>query len=51
VLTALTASSVVVLFNIADSRLSSFSSNVKDKQRQFVALGEQVYAVQYRKVT
>jgi hypothetical protein len=49
--TALTASGVVVPFDMADPGLSGFSDNVEDEQRKFVAPGEQVYAVQYRKVT
>ena len=49
--TALAASSVVVPFtNVADPGLGGFRGCIKDEQRQFMALGEQIYAVQYRKV-
>jgi hypothetical protein len=49
--TALTASGVVVPFGMADPGLSGFSGRVEDEQRKFVAPGEQIYAVQYRKVS
>ena len=48
--TALTASGVVVPFNVADPGLSGFRGRIEDEQRQFIAPGEQIYAVQYRKV-
>jgi hypothetical protein len=49
--TALTASGVVVPFsNVADPGPGGFRGRIEDKQRQFTALGEQIYAVQYRKV-
>lgn len=48
--TALTASGVVVPFSVADPGLSGFRSRIEDEQRQFIAPGEQIYAVQYRKV-
>jgi hypothetical protein len=48
--TALTASGVVVPFNVADPGLSGFRGRMEDEQRQFMAPGEQIYAVQYRKV-
>ncbi|OCK93255.1 uncharacterized protein K441DRAFT_566587, partial [Cenococcum geophilum 1.58] len=42
---------VVILFsNIVDPRLGGFYGYIEDKQRQFIALGEQIYAVQYYKV-
>jgi hypothetical protein len=49
--TALTASGVVVPFGMADPGLSGFSGRVEYEQRKFVAPGEQIYAVQYRKVS
>ena len=48
--TALIASGVVVPFNVADPGLSGFRGRIEDSQRQFIAPGEQIYAVQYRKV-
>ena len=48
--TALTASGVLVPFNVADPGLSGFRGRTEDNQRQFIAPGEQIYAVQYRKV-
>jgi hypothetical protein len=48
--TALTASGVIVPFNMADPGLSGSRGRVEDEQRQFIAPGEQIYAVQYRKV-
>lgn len=48
--TALTASGVVIPFNIADPGLSGFRDRIEDEQRRFIAPGEQIYAVQYRKV-
>lgn len=49
--TALTASGVVVPFsNVADPGLGGFRGRIEDEQRQFIAPGEQIYAVQYRKV-
>ncbi|KAJ9492836.1 hypothetical protein VN97_g390 [Penicillium thymicola] len=48
---ALLASGVVVPFGeLADPRLAGSSGRVEDLQRQFVAQGEQIIAVQYRKV-
>jgi hypothetical protein len=49
--TALTASGVVVPFGMADPGFSGFSGRIEDEQRKFVAPGEQIYAVQYRKVS
>jgi tetratricopeptide (TPR) repeat protein len=49
--TALTASGVVVPFDMADPGLSGFRGRLEDEQRQFMAPGEQIYAVQYRKVS
>ena len=49
--TALTAPGMVIPFtNIADPGLSGFRDHIEDEQRRFIAPGEQVYAVQYRKV-
>jgi hypothetical protein len=49
--TALTAFGVVVPFsNVADPGLGGFRGCIEDEQRQFVAPGEQIYAIQYRKV-
>jgi hypothetical protein len=49
--TALAASGVVVpLGNLADPGLEGFHGGAEDEQRKFIALGEQVFAVQYRKV-
>tara|TARA_R110002003_G_scaffold2127_2_gene24112 strand:- start:3409 stop:4152 length:744 start_codon:yes stop_codon:yes gene_type:complete len=48
--TALTASGVVVPFSMADPGLSGSRGRIEDEQRQFIAPGEQIYAVQYRKV-
>ncbi len=49
--TALTASGVVVPFsNVADPGLGGFRGGIEDEQGQFTAPGEQIYAVQYRKV-
>ena len=49
--TALTASGVVVPFtNIADPGLGGFRGHIEDERRRFIAPGEQIYAVQYRKV-
>jgi hypothetical protein len=49
--TALTAPGVVVPFtNIADSGLGGFRNRIEDEQNQFIAPGEQIFAVQYRKV-
>ncbi|KAF2465629.1 uncharacterized protein BDR25DRAFT_85624 [Lindgomyces ingoldianus] len=47
---ALTASGVVVPFNVGDPELSGFCGRIEDEQKQFMAPGEQIYAVQYRKV-
>ena len=48
---ALIASGVVVPFsNAADPGLGGFRGRIEDEQRQFIAPGEQIYAVQYRKV-
>ncbi|KAI9859118.1 MAG: hypothetical protein M1813_007074 [Trichoglossum hirsutum] len=48
---ALTASNVVVPFtNITDPRLGGSRDHRKDEQTRFIAPGEQIYAVQYRKV-
>ncbi|KAJ5807091.1 hypothetical protein N7474_010683 [Penicillium riverlandense] len=47
----LLASGVVVPFgDLVDPKLSGSSGRVKDLQRHFVAQGEQIIAVQYRKV-
>ncbi|KAF2185926.1 hypothetical protein K469DRAFT_664948 [Zopfia rhizophila CBS 207.26] len=49
--TALTASGVVVPFtNVADPGFGGFHGRVEDEQRRFIAPGEQMCAVQYRKV-
>lgn len=49
--TALTASGVVIPFtNAVDPGLGGFRGHIEDEQRQFIAPGEQIYAVQYRKV-
>ena len=49
--TELTTSGVVVPFsNVADTGLGGFCGRIEDEQRQFIAPGEQIYAVQYRKV-
>lgn len=48
--TALTATGVVVPFNSADPGLNGFRSRMGDEKRNFMAPGEQIYAVQYRKV-
>ena len=48
--TALTASGVVVSFNIADFGLSGFRDRIKDEQKQFITSSEQIYAVQYRRI-
>jgi hypothetical protein len=49
--TALTASGVVVPFtNVADPGVSVTHDHTGDEQRHFIAPGEQIYAVQYRKV-
>lgn len=49
--TALAASGVVVPFgNLVDPGLEGFRSGAEDEQRRFIAPGEQVFAVQYRKV-
>jgi hypothetical protein len=49
--TALTAFGVVVPFsNVTDPGLGGFRGRIEDEQRQFIAPGEQIYAVQYRKV-
>jgi hypothetical protein len=48
---ALLASGVVVPFGeLVDPRLAGSSGQAEDLQRQFVAQGEQIIAVQYRKV-
>ncbi|GFF43114.1 hypothetical protein IFM46972_07095 [Aspergillus udagawae] len=48
---ALLASGVVVPFGeLADPRLAGSSGRAEDLQRQFVAQGEQIIAVQYRKI-
>lgn len=48
---ALLASGVVVPFGgLTDTRLAGSSGQAEDLQRQFVAQGEQIIAVQYRKV-
>ncbi|KAJ5662985.1 hypothetical protein N7507_003716 [Penicillium longicatenatum] len=48
---ALLASGVVVPFgDLADPKLAGSSGRVEDLQRHFVAQGEQIIAVQYRKV-
>lgn len=48
---ALLASGVVVPFGeLTDPRLAGSSGQAEDSQRQFVAQGEQIIAVQYRKV-
>jgi hypothetical protein len=41
---------VIPFTNIADSGLGGFRDHTKDEQRQFIAAGEQIFAVQYRKV-
>ncbi|KAI9786108.1 MAG: hypothetical protein M1839_007518 [Geoglossum umbratile] len=49
--TALTVPGIVVPFaNIADPMLGGFRDHTEDEQRQFIAPGEQIFAVQYRKV-
>ena len=48
--TALTASGVIVSFNIADFGLSGFRDRIKNEQTQFITPNEQIYAVQYRKI-
>jgi len=49
--TALTAYGVVVPFaNVVDPGVGGFRGRIEDEQRQFMAPGEQIYAVQYRKV-
>ncbi|KAI9765654.1 MAG: hypothetical protein M1840_007211 [Geoglossum simile] len=49
--TALTASGVVIPFtNAVDPGLGGFHGHIEDEQRQFISPGEQIYAVQYRKV-
>jgi hypothetical protein len=49
--TALTASGVIVPFGeIMDPRLGGSHGRVEDTQKQFTAPGEQVFAVQYRRV-
>jgi hypothetical protein len=49
--TALATSGVVVPFgDLADPGLAGSSGRAEDQQRQFVAQGEQIIAVQYRKV-
>ncbi len=48
---ALAATGVVVpIGNLADPGLASSGGRMEDQQRQFVAQGEQIIAVQYRKV-
>ncbi|KAJ5404021.1 hypothetical protein N7509_003892 [Penicillium cosmopolitanum] len=48
---ALLATGVVAPFGeLADPRLAGSSGRAEDLQRQFVAQGEQIFAVQYRKV-
>jgi hypothetical protein len=49
--TLLTESGVVVPFDMADPGFGASSSRVEDEQRKFVAPGEQIYAVQYRRVS
>jgi len=41
---------VVPFSNVADPGLGGFRGRIEDEQRQFIAPGEQIYAVQYRKV-
>ncbi|EFQ99579.1 hypothetical protein MGYG_02591 [Nannizzia gypsea CBS 118893] len=48
--TALAASGVVLPFNFVDSGIGGFCSRVEHEYRLFKAPGEQIYAVQYRKV-
>jgi len=48
---ALAATGVVVPFgNLADPGLAGSRGRMEDEQRQFVAQGEQICAVQYRKI-
>ncbi|KAF2472383.1 uncharacterized protein BDR25DRAFT_333266 [Lindgomyces ingoldianus] len=52
VLTALTASGVVILFaNAVDPALGGFCGRIEEEQGQLIAPGEQIYAVQYRRVS
>lgn len=49
--TALAASGVVIPFgNLVDPSLEGFQGGAEDEQRKFIAPGEQVFAVQLRKV-
>jgi hypothetical protein len=48
--TALAASGVVIPYNTVDPGFSGFRGHLENEQRQFIAPGEQICAVQYRKV-
>jgi hypothetical protein len=48
--TALTASGMCMPFNAADPGISGFYGRRESEQGQFIAPGEQIHAVQYRKV-
>jgi hypothetical protein len=48
--TALAASGVIPFGNVVDPGLAGSHGRVENEQRQFMAQGEQICAVQYRKV-